>query len=210
MGLFVYNPNIPFATNNPSVDQPNMETNTNSITNLIQIDHEGFNVNQGGYHTVVHCIDNIVDPAPVPPAGPLLGSGELYTKTIGPTLAPITTDTALFYQTAAGIITQMTVNLKPVQSNSNGYTFIPGGFIVQWGFITIISGTTIYSVTYNVRYPTQTVNVTPVITCTNVGTSTNCCVYPINGTIANTGVDLNITNSDTTRFKQIFWTSIGF
>jgi hypothetical protein len=210
MGLFVNNQNIPFAPNNPSVDQPDMQTNTNSIINWAKVDHQGYNVSQGGYHTVVHLIDNIVDPMNVPPAGPLLGAGELYTKTIGPALAPITQDTALFYQTAGGIITQMTVNLDPVQSASNGYTFIPGGFIVQWGFITIVNGTTIYPVTYNVTYPTKTVNVTPIIVCRNTGTAVICCVYPINGTIGNTGVQFNITNSDSTNFKQIFWTSIGF
>lgn len=135
MGMFTYFPNIPFATNNPSVDQPNMETDTNSISSLIAIDHQGFNVNQGGYHTVVHCIDNIVDPAPVPPAGPLLGAGEYYTKTV----TDFATDTAAFFQTAGGRIIQLTMNTTPV-ANTNGYSYLPGGIAVQWGQDTFTSG----------------------------------------------------------------------
>ena len=50
---FTYNLNIPFAPNNPSADQPLMETNTNSINNLLAVDHVSFNTLGGGQHLQV-------------------------------------------------------------------------------------------------------------------------------------------------------------
>lgn len=49
MSSFPYN-TVPIATHNPSVDQPNMLTDTISIANLLAIDHFGFNTLNGGYH----------------------------------------------------------------------------------------------------------------------------------------------------------------
>lgn len=43
MALINYNLNIPLSGNDPSVDQPNMLTNTNSISTLIGVDHVTFN-----------------------------------------------------------------------------------------------------------------------------------------------------------------------
>lgn len=47
---FTYTRDIPFENNNPSNDQPNMKTNTNSIDNLLQIDHVSFNQVTSGQH----------------------------------------------------------------------------------------------------------------------------------------------------------------
>ena len=52
MSSFAYN-TVPIATNSPSVDQSAMLQNTNSIRNLINVDHVGFNANNGGRHKQV-------------------------------------------------------------------------------------------------------------------------------------------------------------
>lgn len=44
MSLFTYNRDIPDGPNNPSNDQPKMQVNTNSIDDLLAIDHVSFNV----------------------------------------------------------------------------------------------------------------------------------------------------------------------
>jgi len=54
MPNFIYTKDIPDAANNPSNDQAPMEVNTNSIFDLIRVDHHGFNDNLGGYHTIIH------------------------------------------------------------------------------------------------------------------------------------------------------------
>ncbi len=48
-----YNLNIPLATNSPSVDQPNMEVNTNAVNTILAVDHVSFNTTGGGQHEQV-------------------------------------------------------------------------------------------------------------------------------------------------------------
>jgi len=48
--MVVYNRDIPDAPNNPSVDQPKMKENTNSVYDIIDIDHITFEANNGGTH----------------------------------------------------------------------------------------------------------------------------------------------------------------
>lgn len=53
MTNFNYDTGVPFATNNPSVDQPNMLINTQSINGILAVDHVTFNENNGGTHEQV-------------------------------------------------------------------------------------------------------------------------------------------------------------
>lgn len=63
---FTYVSNLPAAANNPSNDQPNMQTNTNSIASLISVNHIGFNTATAGQHKQVDFPDVI---APATPTG---------------------------------------------------------------------------------------------------------------------------------------------
>jgi hypothetical protein len=94
-----YTSDIPFATHKPSVDQPNMKENTNSIKSIIGTDHLTFLTASGsevdGYHKVIHFANQSGDPAAI------VGTGQLYTKTeLG--------DQQLFYRSGGGTITQLT------------------------------------------------------------------------------------------------------
>ncbi len=91
MPNFTYKRDIPHSTHNPSVDQPDMEVNNNSIDSLIQIDHYGFNDNLGGYHKIIHLPPQVSDPAPV------AGTGQIYTKTVAG-------DQELYYESGNGVI----------------------------------------------------------------------------------------------------------
>lgn len=55
MGTFNYFTNIPAANNNPSDDQPDMATNTNSINSIIDVDHYTFSSDSSrdGWHKQV-------------------------------------------------------------------------------------------------------------------------------------------------------------
>ncbi len=119
MTNFTYNRDIPDTNNNPSVDQPNMKINTNSIDDIIDVDHFSFGENNGGMHRVIHSVDNVSDPAPVS------GFGEYYAKTVGSNIEA-------FFQSATGIITQLTGPTAP-SATSNGFVYLPGGIILQWG-----------------------------------------------------------------------------
>jgi hypothetical protein len=51
---FIFNPAIPAANNNPSVDQPDMLGNNVATDGIIAVDHIGFNLVNGGNHIQVH------------------------------------------------------------------------------------------------------------------------------------------------------------
>lgn len=157
MTLFDYTTNIPFANNPPSVDQPNMEINTNSIDGIIAVDHVGFNSNNGGYHTDIHMIPQGSDPAQI------TDIGQIYTKTV---TFNGKTDAALFYRSGTTLsssnsLTQITAP-KGTSASANGYAFLPGGIIMQWGqFLSSFgSGTTTGSVNFNISFPNGSFSIT--------------------------------------------------
>lgn len=100
MTNFSYVQGIPAANNNPSSDQPNMLTNTNSIYGLINVDHITFGMANGGYHNVIHFNNQGTSDPPL-----VSGFGQLYTKTISG-------DQELFYESGNGVIVQMTANVS--------------------------------------------------------------------------------------------------
>jgi len=86
---FTYIRDIPFASHNPSTDQPNMQTNTNSIDNLLQIDHVSFNdVTNSGKH--LHVTFPTFQPDPIL----LNNQAQIYPKTFGSSPTYLETYTA--------------------------------------------------------------------------------------------------------------------
>lgn len=118
-----YNLNIPFATHNPSVDQPGMEQNNNSIATFVAIDHVGFNTAGGGEHAQVSFYGNNI---PALPTTTVSGNnqGILFTNTVN-----AGTVNQLFYYagTAAQSSNQYTA------AANQGSTFLLGGMIAKWG-----------------------------------------------------------------------------
>src|SRR6188508_1037394 len=119
MTQFNYNRNIPFATNSPAADQPNMLTNTNSTDDLIAVDHNSFNVPDGGYHKIIHQtlgpvggersrttvanVDTLSNfPATIP------GINQVFAANYTPDYTSATSDTQLFTKTAQGGVSQLT------------------------------------------------------------------------------------------------------
>jgi hypothetical protein len=202
---FNYIRNIPFSTNNPAADQPNMLTNTNSISSIIAVDHLGFNTAQGsesdGYHTVIHFSTQGGDPAAI---GTI---GQLYTKTL--TIG--NQDQCLFFESGGGRITQLTGILGGAGSQTstvnapNGYTPLTGGIILQWGqFATTAASTPVLFTTLNIDFPTNCFNIQ--ITPTAPSTSTSGARFATN-TISNTGFTLNTTGY--TVGSTFDWLAIG-
>jgi hypothetical protein len=98
MPFFSFTRDIPFASHNPSSDQPIMQTNTNSEDSIWPIDHHGFNDNLGGYHNIIHQDPQLSDPAAIPGPPQI---GQTYVKTVG-------SDVQLYYESALGKINQLT------------------------------------------------------------------------------------------------------
>lgn len=178
MPNFTYNRDIPFETNNPSNDQPKMKINTNSTYDIINVDHYTFGVDLGGLHKQVRMpISNGV-PGTIP-IGLIANEGTLYTK-VEPAAKPTTNEAALFYSpdnsakeyqmTRTDTINYDTfgtfTNYPPAVANQNGgWTFLPGGLIMQYGSM-VTTG-----IDTNVVFPipfTQVFAVTPSIILPNV------------------------------------------
>jgi|SRR5665213_1523331 len=144
---FIATINLPDGPNNPSDDQPKMEINNNSFIGWANVDHYGYNVNNGGKHQLVSIpLDRLTSP----------GTGALewkyYTK---PNLALTSIET--FWQRPAkgvnGPDIQMTVNVPDGLAGSNapygtpltgftqtgGVTFLPGGLVMQYGKLSATS-----------------------------------------------------------------------
>jgi len=68
MANFSYNTGVPAGNNDPSVDQPDMLTNTQNSALIWEEDHVGFNANNGGKHAHVTFPNIAVPPAQVNPA----------------------------------------------------------------------------------------------------------------------------------------------
>lgn len=224
---FTYNTNIPFATNNPSTDQPNMQTNTNSISGLIGIDHFGFNAqynsiaNSGGFHKVVHMtpfstISGPNNPNPPNNNPPLVPTpigliGQLFSVQMNNGIAP---DEALFFLTGGGVLNQLTVPGLTPSANTNGYTYLAGGLIIQWGRVSMSfsSGSTTGTVTFataNIAFPNNCFVVTgnPLVSFGSLPSS-QASVNIRQSTVSKTSFDWQFyTNSS--QYIGFFWMAIG-
>jgi len=139
MPTFIYTDDIPFPDHNPSTDQPDMLINTNSIDGIIAVDHYTFEeggANQDGWHKQS---TYVAETAPTT----IALQGAVYTKNVGAGVVQ------LFYRRESnGVEYQLTGPATPTINATNGFTFLPGGLILQWGKQVAASDGTI------VTYPT--------------------------------------------------------
>jgi hypothetical protein len=217
---FNYNRDIPFATNDPAVDQPDMQTNTNSIDSLINVDHLSFNTATGsqsdGYHKVIHQVPFSTTtsnpPKNNPPTlpAPISGVGEIISVQMNPkTGVGGNADEVLFYQSGGGRYLQLTNVLggagNQALAGTNGYTPLLGGIIFQWGEITAINTgiTDILFVTANIDFPNTCFTVMAGLRQGSVNTS---IVVPGTTSISNKGFRLVTTPGRTDNYV---WYAIG-
>lgn len=109
MTSFTYNTGVPAAPDNPSVDQPQMLTNTQSINTLIAVDHVSFNDvgsgppdGSGGHHLKIS-----FDSKNPPIANPTDPVSILYTNNVTATAtntASASTVSEIFYRNQNGVL----------------------------------------------------------------------------------------------------------
>ncbi len=147
MTNYPYFRNIPGSQNNPSNDQSPMRTNTNSSDSLIAEDHYSFGVTNGGFHKQVRLVDFSTFPL-----GTINGIGTLYTR-LATSTSP-STESNLFYipdtkpfpqdpdqyqltRTITGSFpqfgTDLTYGMPADPGRLGGWTFLPGGLLLQYG-----------------------------------------------------------------------------
>lgn len=195
---FTYTRDIPDGPHNPSNDQPDMQTNTNSIDNLIAIDHVSFNSAISGYHTTIHQVDRTSNPAPIS------GVHQLFSR-IPANGIPNNINDQLFAMNDGGGISQMTGS----KSLQNGFVWC-AGLLLQWGFrATTTSGSKVVLFnTSNVNFPTNLFNVQ--LSFSSVNNATLPVVLMSKVILASTaGFTAVISVDNTVGINGFYWFAIG-
>ncbi len=218
MTNYGYTRDIPAANHNPSVDQPSMKTNTNSIGSLIGEDHYTFGVSNGGFHKQIRLPDltNINSLAPR-----IANSGTLWTQKAIST--GVTQESNLFYvpdqttdeyqltRTITASKTLFGLNIQNYNGVGSafegGWTFLPGGLLLQYGRYD--AGGALGSsgdVFFPVVFSGQVFNIEITLIANNVTLVNNVTIAR---TVAGGTRFTWRTNGTTTNYTGFYWTAIG-
>ncbi len=213
MPLITYNTNIPASGNNPSSDQPSLQTNTNNIPVLIAVDHYSFNDSLGGLHKQVTLVNESIPTTAV-------NQIAVYSKTSGQSQEFITSDLGAkeyqmtrFIDANFALFGKNTNNYNGVGTKfTGGWTFLPGGMLFQYGNfndgvggISPSTGTVIFPVAFTTA-STITVTITPI--CKVGGTGNNDTFSLQNTTVSTTQFQWNAQTS-TSAYVGFTWLAIG-
>ena len=220
MGNFTYNSGVPNPPNRPSADVPLMQTNTNNIPLYLGIDHVPFQTGHttDGYHQQIHLLNEsapgigtangvLFANNPVAQSWPTWQNANTITyQIIG---ANANADAAGTSFSAFGAFGTITVNY----TQSAGWTFLPGGMILQYGQVLSSLGTpqispSTIAVGFPVVYSTANIVVTITPICKSGGTSQAHVASLQAGTLATSGFTCNFDTS-TTSYIGFTWTAIG-
>ena len=169
-----YQPGIPTGTVNLDVDYLNIQNNFTQLDTTFGVDHVTYSnqTAQNGYHTSIHfnpvstTATNPPNNQPVDAPAAVPGYGQLFSAEINDGIA---TDTALYFLSGGGRLTQLNANIQPTLNTimifgtpfTVGYTYLPGGLIMQFGAVAnnnpgggSTSITTTFS-TNNLEFPTS-------------------------------------------------------
>lgn len=193
-----YNLNIPLATNNPSVDQPNMETNTNSIATYVAIDHVAFNTSGSGQHNQVTFNANNVPSVPTTPP-------VLFTNTVG------SLPQLFYYSGAAASSSNQYLISGAGGTGSGGSTFLLGGIIAKWGVVAASDNVTIAFATLSgAAFPNACLGVSLTL-YTGSASSANAMILSVSPTPTNALFTPRIrTSAGTTGSATIFYLALGY
>jgi hypothetical protein len=181
---FSYNPNLPNPPDDPADDVPGMQINATSISNILAVDHVGFNVTGGGQHAKITFNANN---SPTPPVSPPV----LFTN--NPGSAPLNYPQIYFYSgNAAQSSTQYI-------SAGAGSVLLFGGTIMKWGSGGITSGSA--NITFASAFPNNCYVVLTTIMATSGQT------YSV--TVSNVSTTGFTAHSPVTGGPSFYYTAIG-
>jgi hypothetical protein len=142
MTAYSYNNGVPATNNDPSVDQPNMLINTQSINSIIATDHVGFNSTGpaggiGGQHLQCTFNGNNVPSLPATLATLFANNQDGNGNNLPNGLSQ------LFLYTGAADKSQLQYS-----SVSPGSVLLMGGIILKWGSYTIPANAALSGITF--------------------------------------------------------------
>jgi hypothetical protein len=210
-----YQPNIPTGSVDLDEDYLNLLGNFQQLNIAYGVDHVPFSDTSGtfpagitGIHTNIHLnpfstkATNPPNNQPVVAPSATAGFGQIFSSQIND---GISTDTALYFLTGAGLLQQLTRNFSPVVATT-GRTFLAGGLIIQWGTISAVA-TSLTAVTFvalgAIAFPN---NCFFVQTNINAGSTSNPIVLNISA-LTKTGFSYYNTSSSSSR--TFYWFALG-
>lgn len=138
--MSAYQPTIPQGNTKLNQSYQDIQNNFTQLNTTYGVDHVPLTdaTPNNGYHTDIHMTPfstTTTNPTTnYPPVAPST------VATIGQIFQTVSndgwdTDTILWYKTGGSRLMQLTSNVTP-SAATDGYTFIPGGLIIQWGYVT--------------------------------------------------------------------------
>jgi len=208
MPNLTYTENLPNPPNLPSQDVNAMNQNTNSVNRIFvsatnpTLDNIGFNNGDGGFHRQVS-MKNQVAP------GLQAQDGVLFANQNVANSWP-------FWQNGLGVF-QLAGSASSNNPSAaiNGWSFLPGGLIMQWGIIdgastpayTLNAFTPVLFATANINFPANCFNVqvTPIPFVFGTLGPTTVSV----GAFSTTSFSFYATNATSGAYIGFYWTAIG-
>jgi hypothetical protein len=207
-----YYPNIPFSGESLGQSRPQVQGNFNLIQQTISQDHAAIAATGQGKHNQS--------------TYPSQGAGYGMSK-ISP--ATLTNENAIYSATDAFSNVQLfaqkanqSANAGGIQltrtdtgaaiganNNTNGYTFLPGGLIMQWGLGTYLAGQADLTITYatpmqnNINFPNYYFGVIATLVGTGFGNIIVDSTVSLLGFIAHREV------GSSTNSQSFYWISLG-
>jgi hypothetical protein len=219
--MSTYSPSVPTGLIPLDQDYVNLQLNFNQINNTYNTDHIALTDDSGAYpkgqngcHSVIHLVpfSTTVSNPPnnYPITAPSVASSipDLFSAQFNDGIA---TDEGLFFETGGSRLMQLTRNFTPTTSTS-GATFLPGGLILNYGFLALNTvplrnGGTI---TYTQPYPNACFTV--YLTYKNDGSIGGDLSYFVNGAPGKTTFNYMGAGSYTAGSAvntQLFYMAIG-
>lgn len=211
-----YQPGIPTGTVFLSIDYKNILNNFTALNDIFQVDHVALDANTRlGFHQSVHLISQSVGVYPPTPPATVANVGQVFSASVNDGYG---TGTALFFLSGGGNLRQLTSNITPVQAQ-NGYTFLPGGIVMQWGIQALDgtssqTGTTLFA-TANRNFGTACFNVQLTLISRGVlpgpptpTNSSNNSLFIVKNSVSTTQFQWKF-NGGSNDFDFFFWTAIG-
>jgi hypothetical protein len=210
MATFTYTRDRPNPPNNPSSDVPDMKTNCNSIDDILKVNHFSFgsSTNNDGKHQFVEMPNRVV----IPP-GLILGEGTEYTKFITRALEGVSQmfytpdNSAQEYQLTTcsplnfPTFSTLTVFDVGLPRLSGGWSFLPGGMLIQYGLLSAPVNNDI--IKYPVAFTTFAI---PILTAVRNNTDDKALSIK-DGSNNNTQFQIILSGSSLPTF--LFWVAVG-
>lgn len=193
-----FNPNIPQPTDRLAKSQQDLLSNNLQLNTSFGVNHYPFSdlTSFNGMHAQCQFVEQVSAPVPI------AQTNTLYSIQ--------STPGELFYKRFAGNPIQMTGPFEPVQGGK-GYTFLPGGMLLQWGFInsTASSYTPLLFVTNNIDFPSKCIFISTQPYSGATVPNSQATISILDSSVSNTGFQWAfITNS--AQYTGFYWSALGF